>query len=103
MKLGLKNKNILITGASKNIGRAIAISLAQKKSNVIICARNNKELEKVLKIMNKYPGYHHAFALDLENQRSFFLEILAHCALIKFLLLMDNLRAIFTHCYTKKT
>ena len=69
MKLGLKNKNILITGASKNIGRAIAISLAQKKSNVIICARNNKELEKVLKIMNKYPGYHHAFALDLENPK----------------------------------
>ena len=67
MKSGLKNKNVLITGASKNIGRAIAICLAQKKCNVIICARNNKELEKVLKIMNRYSGYHHAFTLDLED------------------------------------
>tara|TARA_Y100001968_G_scaffold315971_2_gene343197 strand:+ start:66 stop:824 length:759 start_codon:yes stop_codon:yes gene_type:complete len=69
MELGLKNKNVLITGASKNIGKAIAISLAKKNSNVIICARNNTELKKVLKIMNKYNGSHHAFALDLEDPR----------------------------------
>ena len=35
MKSGLKNKNVLITGASKNIGRAIAICLAQKKSMLL--------------------------------------------------------------------
>lgn len=41
----LKGKVVLITGASKGIGRAIAISLLQESATVIAIARNKKELE----------------------------------------------------------
>lgn len=40
MDLGLKNKNILITGGSKGIGLAIAELFADEGANVAICARN---------------------------------------------------------------
>lgn len=67
MNLGLENRNILITGASKNIGKTIAITMAQKKGNLAICARNEIELNKVLMIMNKYSGTHKIFPIDLEH------------------------------------
>lgn len=66
MDLELKNKNVLITGASKNIGKAIAISMAEKNSNVVICARNEVELTKVLTIMNQFCGSHTTVTIDLE-------------------------------------
>ncbi|MBC8987790.1 SDR family oxidoreductase [Pedobacter sp. N36a] len=37
--------NAVITGATKGIGRAIAIKLAEKGYNIAICARNAAELE----------------------------------------------------------
>lgn len=40
MDLGLKNKNVLITGGSKGIGLAIAELFAAEGANVAICARN---------------------------------------------------------------
>lgn len=40
MDLGLKTKNILITGGSKGIGLAIAELFADEGANVAICARN---------------------------------------------------------------
>ncbi|HET7080006.1 MAG TPA: SDR family NAD(P)-dependent oxidoreductase, partial [Chloroflexia bacterium] len=40
MDLGLANKIALITGASKGIGRAIALELVREGASVAICARN---------------------------------------------------------------
>lgn len=37
--------NAVITGATKGIGKAIAIKLAEKGYNIAICARNTAELE----------------------------------------------------------
>ncbi|NRS89527.1 3-oxoacyl-[acyl-carrier protein] reductase [Flavobacterium sp. 7E] len=43
----LKNKNALITGAGKGIGKAIALALAKEGVNVILVARTADEIETV--------------------------------------------------------
>ncbi len=40
MDLQLKGRNVIVTGASKGIGRAIAETFAQEGANVAICARD---------------------------------------------------------------
>jgi 3-oxoacyl-[acyl-carrier protein] reductase len=53
--MNLKDKKILITGASSGIGQAIAISCAQKGANVLINYRKNlKGAEQTLKEVEKY-------------------------------------------------
>jgi 3-oxoacyl-[acyl-carrier protein] reductase len=49
MDLGLKGKNVLVTGGSRGIGLAIAELFADEGSNVAICARNGDEVAKVVK------------------------------------------------------
>jgi len=44
MNLGLKGKNAIVTGASKGIGKSIALTLAQEGVNVAICARGEEAL-----------------------------------------------------------
>ena len=48
----LKNKNALITGAGKGIGRAIAIALAKEGVNVILMARTQSDLDEVANEVN---------------------------------------------------
>lgn len=43
----LKNKNALITGAGKGIGKAVAIALAKEGVNVILIARTQSDIDKV--------------------------------------------------------
>jgi 3-oxoacyl-[acyl-carrier protein] reductase len=43
----LKNKNALITGAGKGIGKAIALALAKEGVNVIVVARTQEEIDNV--------------------------------------------------------
>ena len=43
----LKNKNALITGAGKGIGKAVAIALAKEGVNVILLARTQEEIDNV--------------------------------------------------------
>lgn len=42
----LKNKNALITGAGKGIGKAVALALAAEGTNIILLARTKADLEK---------------------------------------------------------
>src|ERR1700741_1893270 len=51
MDLGLKGKNVLVTGGSKGIGLAIAELFADEGANVAICARNADEVGKVVKAL----------------------------------------------------
>ncbi len=47
MELGLEGKGVIVTGASRGIGRAIAHALAQEGSHVAICARGAQDLHAV--------------------------------------------------------
>src|SRR6266404_9871016 len=51
MDLGLKGKNVLVTGGSKGIGLAIADLFAAEGANVAICARNADDVSKVVKAL----------------------------------------------------
>tara|TARA_Y100000748_G_C15383416_1_gene444582 strand:+ start:74 stop:832 length:759 start_codon:yes stop_codon:yes gene_type:complete len=43
----LKDKNILITGASRGIGRAIALNLSKHGANIIMLAKNERQLDQI--------------------------------------------------------
>ncbi len=45
MDLGLKGRGVVITGASRGIGRAIALEFAAEGANVAICARGQDALD----------------------------------------------------------
>ncbi len=46
MDLGLHDKIALVTAASKGLGKAVALRLAQEGAHVAICARNEEKLYK---------------------------------------------------------
>tara|TARA_B100001996_G_C18527083_1_gene541506 strand:- start:81 stop:857 length:777 start_codon:yes stop_codon:yes gene_type:complete len=53
MDLGIKNKIALVTGSSRGIGKAAAISLAKEGAKVVICGRNQNTLDTTLSEINK--------------------------------------------------
>ena len=53
MLIDIEGQNILITGASSGIGRAIAIAVAKEGANVILFARSTNKLEQVAKEIAK--------------------------------------------------
>ncbi len=46
MELGLADKVVIVTGASKGLGYAIASEFAHEQANVVICARNEIQLKQ---------------------------------------------------------
>lgn len=64
MDLGIKNRIALVTGASKGIGRAIALKLAREGARVVMVARGREALEQVRAAMPA-PDRHHVIAADL--------------------------------------
>ena len=53
MDLGLKNKTVLITGASQGIGESIAKLFSKNKTKCILVSRNIKKLEYIKKKLDK--------------------------------------------------
>lgn len=61
--------NIVISGASKGMGKAIAERFAAEKNNIFICSRNEKELiVAALEINSKYENTVKYFPSDLSDK-----------------------------------
>src|SRR6185312_12928461 len=62
-------QNIVITGGSKGMGKAMAEKFAAAKNNIFICSRNEKELAKTADEINKkQPGSVEYFSADLSDK-----------------------------------
>jgi NADP-dependent 3-hydroxy acid dehydrogenase YdfG len=53
---GIRNKVVVITGASSGIGEATAIHLAQRGAKVVLGARGLQRLEKVVQRIEQLAG-----------------------------------------------
>lgn len=47
MDLGLRDRNVIVTGASRGIGRATALAFAREGANLAICARGEEGVRQV--------------------------------------------------------
>ena len=65
MNISLHNQRILVTGASRGIGRAIAKQLSQSGAEVIIHYNSNKTAAE--KLQNELQNISHTAACDLSN------------------------------------
>ena len=59
-------KKILITGATKGLGREAAIWFAKKKQSLILVGRNEKELKKLIRSLQN-TKHHTYICVDLKN------------------------------------
>ena len=66
----LKNKNALITGAGKGIGKAIALALAKEGVNVILLARTQDEIDNVAAKARSLRVKAHAIIADVADINS---------------------------------
>jgi len=65
MTYGLKDKVIMVTGASDGIGRAVAAALGEEGANVVILGRQDVELEVTQKRIEELGGRCLAIPFDL--------------------------------------
>jgi NAD(P)-dependent dehydrogenase (short-subunit alcohol dehydrogenase family) len=82
MDLELQEKVVLVTGASRGIGRAIAEAFAREGSSVILNARNPHELEQVVRSIQRQDDRVIGIAADLTQASE--VERLAEQALARF-------------------
>ncbi|CAC9972756.1 MULTISPECIES: 3-ketoacyl-ACP reductase [Flavobacterium] len=66
----LKNKNALITGAGKGIGKAIAIALAKEGVNVILLARTQADVDQLAAEVNQFGVKSLALSADVSDINS---------------------------------
>lgn len=92
MELNLNNKNALITGASKGIGKAIAESMAKEGCNLILTARSSDKLNELkIDLQKKYNISVEVTAKDLAKKNAVE-EVSAFCGNID--ILINNAGAI---------
>lgn len=65
MDLGIKGKNVLVTGASQGIGREIALAFARENCTVAVVARRKEELKDLVESMGGRKAGHQWYSADL--------------------------------------
>jgi 3-oxoacyl-[acyl-carrier protein] reductase len=81
MDLHLKNTHILVTGATRGIGRAIALTAAEEGANISFCARDAKAVAAMAKELESHSIKTYSRALDVADDKaltSFINEAAAH-------------------------
>ncbi|MFF5996746.1 3-oxoacyl-ACP reductase family protein [Lysinibacillus sp. KU-BSD001] len=70
MEFDFKGKNVLITGSSKGIGKAIALAFAEQGANILInYIGDEKEAEQVRVQAEKFGGYALKFHADVSDSQ----------------------------------
>ena len=71
MNFDVKNKNILITGATSGIGKSAALKLAEMKANIFFVARNKDKAENLIEEIKELTGNKaHYFIADLSSLKN---------------------------------
>ena len=73
--INLKNKNALISGAGKGIGKAVAIALAKEGVNIVLIARTQADIDEVAQEINTYDVKTLALTADVADINSVNLAI----------------------------
>lgn len=69
MNTSLSEKNALVTGGSRGIGRAVALTLARAGANVTACYVNESEAVRDLAAeLKEIPGDHHLVRADVRSR-----------------------------------
>ena len=78
MKIDLSNRVVLVTGAGRGIGRAVAHGVAQAGGSVVLTARSEGQLQEVAAEVQALGGTAHSIARDL-CERDAAAQLVAEC------------------------
>lgn len=68
----LREKSVVVTGASQGLGRALAIQLAQQGAKVVLVARQATRLEQVVQEIRAQGGIAFGIAADVGDKESIY-------------------------------
>jgi NAD(P)-dependent dehydrogenase (short-subunit alcohol dehydrogenase family) len=68
--MDIRNEAVLVTGASKGLGKELATALARRGARVVLVARNGEEIERVARGLRDEGCEAHALAFDIGDKEA---------------------------------